>query len=54
MLTAIIWVLSLWAFCFILTRATKIKKTQHINVDFEDYKEKELGKIELPNDYKEF
>ena len=54
MTTAIVWVISLGAFCYILTRSTGIDKRRNININFDDYKEKELGDIELSNDHKEF
>ena len=54
MITVTIWLLSLCAFCFIMTRSTGIDKRQKLDIDFDDYKEKELGTIKLPSDYKEF
>jgi len=57
MTTVIIWILSLCAFCYVITRSTT---GQDIDIDFDDYKEKELGDIEIFkdeaefNDYKEF
>ena len=54
MTTAVIWILSLFVFCYVITRSTGIDKKHNLNIDFDDYKEKELGNIELPNDHKEF
>ena len=54
MTTFITWLASLAVFCYVLTRATGIKKQKNININFDDYKEKELGDFELPNDHKEF
>ena len=58
--TFTIWLISLGAFCYIFTRATKINKNRKLDIDFDDYKEKELGDIGIFkdevefNDYKEF
>ncbi len=54
MTTAIIWILSLFAFCYIMTRSTGVDKRQKLDINFDDYKEKELGNIKLPDDHKEF
>tara|TARA_Y100001973_G_C5122556_1_gene293522 strand:+ start:157 stop:270 length:114 start_codon:yes stop_codon:yes gene_type:complete len=37
-----------------MTRSTGIDKRKNIKINFDDYKEKELGDFELPNDHKEF
>jgi hypothetical protein len=60
MTTVITWILSLCAFCYILTRSTGIDRRQKLDIDFDDYKEKELGDMGIFkdeaefNDYKEF
>jgi hypothetical protein len=52
MLALTIWLLSLYAFVHCYNNR-KIYKKKSIDINFDDYKEKELGNINLPNDHKE-
>ena len=55
MKTVITWILSVFTFYIIFTQSKKLANNKpKIDINFDDYKENEIGDIKFQNDYKEF